>query len=385
VSEQGGSSGSSWTGERLALRANGLVAEQVLEIQRARIVGAMVEVVLELGVGEVSVAQVVQRAGVSRRTFYEIFTDREDCFLAALDDAVERIAAVVVPAYEGDGSARGTQATQRAHTRGARGGWRERIRAAITELLGLFEEDPGLGRFAVVESLAAGPRALALRNRVLDRLIAAVDEGRTQGGAGSEPSALTAEGVVGAVGSILYARLATPNGGGAGAVPVAGDSRAGKNDRALSVEGGALKGTSTLVELTSPLMGMIVLPYLGKAAAAKELARPVPAARASVQRSGGGYPFRELGMRLTYRTLRVLDAVACNPGASNRLVGDAAGVGDQGQISKLLARLARLGLIENTPGASGQGLSNAWALSEEGERVARSIRMNTKERKRGEL
>jgi AcrR family transcriptional regulator/DNA-binding MarR family transcriptional regulator len=376
VSRASGSPGSSWTGERLALRANGLVAEQVLEIQRARIVGAMVEVVLELGVGEVSVAQVVQRAGVSRRTFYEIFSDREDCFLAALDDAVERIAAVVVPAYERKGSsARGAGATQRAH------GWRERIRAALTELLGLFEEDPGLGRFAVVESLAAGPRALALRNRVLDRLIAAVDEGRTQAGTGSEPSALTAEGVVGAVGSILYARLATPDGGGAGAVPVAGDSRAGKNDRALSVAGG------TLVELTGPLMGMIVLPYLGKAAAAKELARPVPAPRPSVERNGAGagYPFRELGMRLTYRTLRVLDAVACNPGASNRLVGDTAGVGDQGQISKLLARLARLGLIENTPGASGKGLSNAWALSEQGERVAQSIRMNTQERKRGEL
>jgi AcrR family transcriptional regulator/DNA-binding MarR family transcriptional regulator len=380
VSRASGSPGSSWTGERLALRANGLVAEQVLEIQRARIVGAMVEVVLELGVGEVSVAQVVQRAGVSRRTFYEIFSDREDCFLAALDDAVERIAAVVVPAYERKGSsARGAGATQRAH------GWRERIRAALIELLGLFEEEPGLGRFAVVESLAAGSRALELRNRVLDRLIAAVDEGRTLAGAGSESSALTAEGVVGAVGSILYARLATPDGGGAGAVPVAGDSRAGKNDRALSVAGRTLKGTGSLLELTSPLMGMIVLPYLGKAVAAKELARPVPPARASVQRSGGGYPFRELGMRLTYRTLRVLDAVARNPGASNRLVGDTAGIADQGQISKLLARLARLGLIENTPGASGQGLSNAWALSEEGERVARSIRMNTKERKRGEL
>jgi AcrR family transcriptional regulator/DNA-binding MarR family transcriptional regulator len=352
----------SWTGERLALRANGLVPEQVVEIQRARIVGAMVEVVLELGVGEVSVAQVVARAGVSRRTYYEIFTDREDCFLGALDDAVQRIAAVVVPAYEGQDSPHGAQGTQR--TDGTRGtqAWRERIRAALTELLGLFDEDPGLGRFAVVESLAAGPRALALRNRVLERLIAAVDEGRAQAGAGSEPPALTAEGIVGAVASILYARLA------AGASPAAGGSRTGKEHREPApVAGGAL------VELTGPLMGMIVLPYLGKAAAARELARPAPPARAATQRSGAGYPFHELGMRLTYRTLRVLDAVARNPGASNRLIGDTAGIADQGQISKLLARLKRLGLIDNAPGASAKGLSNAWRLTEKGQGIQRAI------------
>jgi AcrR family transcriptional regulator/DNA-binding MarR family transcriptional regulator len=337
---------SSWTGERLALRANGLAPEQVVEIQRARIVGAMVEVVLELGAANVTVAHVVGRAGVSRRTYYDIFTDREDCFLAALDDAVERIAAVVVPAYQGEDPARegargargGDGARQAQRARRPRRAWRERVRAALIELLGMFEADPGLGRFVVVESLAAGPRALALRNRALSRAIAAVDEGR----AGSGPSPLTAEGVVGAVSSILYARLAVEEGG-------------------------------SLVELTGPLMGMIVLPYLGKAAAARELARPVPPVRASVQHGGVGYPFHELGMRLTYRTLRVLDAVAPNPDASNRQIADTAGIADQGQISKLLARLARLGLIDNAPGASAKGLSNKWRLTEKGRGIQRAI------------
>jgi AcrR family transcriptional regulator/DNA-binding MarR family transcriptional regulator len=356
----------------LALRANGLAPEQVVEIQRARIVGAMVEVVLELGVGEVSVAQVVARAGVSRRTYYEIFTDREDCFLGALDDAVERIAAVVVPAYRRKGSARGARA------------WRERIRTALIELLGLFEEDPGLGRFVVVESLAAGPRALALRDRVLERLIAAVDEGRTltgaQAGASSAPPALTAEGIVGAVGSILYARLAARPRTGEGASPPATDSRTVDEHREPPPAArGALEGAPEehaaggLVELTGPLMSMIVLPYLGKAAAAKELARPAPPARTATQHGGAGYPFRELGMRLTYRTLRVLDAVARNPGASNRLIGDTAGIADQGQISKLLARLKRLGLIDNAPGASSKGLSNAWRLTQQGQDIHRAI------------
>jgi AcrR family transcriptional regulator len=302
--------------------------------QRARILGAMVEVALERGASEVTVAHVVSRAGVSRRTFYEIFSDREDCLLAALEDGLERVAVVVVPAYDGKGTARGAR------------GWRERIRTALVELLGLFDEDPGLARLVVVESLAAGPRALERRNIVLERLIAVVDEGRTltgisgKVGAGAEPPALTAEGVVGAVSSILYARLA--------------GTRTGEAEQ------------QSLIELTGPLMGMIVLPYLGKAAAARELARPVPTRRASSVRVAGNYPFRDLGMRLTYRTLRVLDAVAANPDASNRLVGTYAGIADQGQISKLLSRLKRLGMIDNVAGPPGTGAPNAWRLTEKG-------------------
>ena len=84
---------------------------RVSDIQRARILAAMVDVASERGGGNVTVAHVVARSGVSRRTFYEIFQGREDCFLAALDDAIARIAAEVVPAYRQPGP------------------WRERIRA----------------------------------------------------------------------------------------------------------------------------------------------------------------------------------------------------------------------------------------------------------------
>jgi AcrR family transcriptional regulator len=327
---------------------NGLGREQVAKIQRARMLSAMLEIVLELGAGNVTVADVVQRSGVSRRTFYENFSDREECFLAALDDALERIAAVLVPAYEGE------DRTQRAHS------WRERIRAALTELLGFLDEDPGAGRLVIVESLAAGPRALERRNRVLARLIAAVDEGRLGAGA-SNPPALTAEGVVGGVASILYARLsALP------APPVIGGPGSGEEDRGKEDRG-------SFVGLTNPLTAMIVLPYLGKAAAAKELERPVPPPRTLTARNGSPYPFRDIGMRLTYRTLRVLDAIATNPDASNRLLGEASGIADQGQMSKLLRRLQRLRLIDNVIGAPGKGGPNAWRLTEKGHTVHRAI------------
>jgi AcrR family transcriptional regulator len=310
-------------GER-APRQNGLAREQVAEIQRARMLAAMVELVAEHGAGNVPVAHIVARSGVSRRTFYEIFSDRDDCFLAAFDAAVGRIASVVVPAYRGPSR------------------WRERVRAALTAALGFLDDELCLGRLLVVESLAAGPRALEQRQRVFARIVDAIDEGRGEAKKDSERAPLTAEGIAGAVCSVIHSRL-VENG-----------------------EGG-------LIELVNPLMSMIVLPYLGAAAARSELERPVPTRGERSPRSAAD-PLRELGMRLTYRTVRVLMTVAANPGSSNRVVADDSGIADQGQISKLLARLHGLGLIANTgAGAPARGEPNAWVLTGKGWEIRNAI------------
>jgi chromosome segregation and condensation protein ScpB len=80
-------------------------------------------------------------------------------------------------------------------------------------------------------------------------------------------------------------------------------------------------------------------------------------------------------MRLTYRTVRVLAAIAAEPGLSNSQISQRAGVTDQGQISKLLSRLARLQLIESAGhGGARKGASNAWRLTHRGEAVERAIR-----------
>ena len=185
---------------------------------------------------------------------------------------------------------------------------------------------------------------------MLAQIITAVDAGRSEGKTANAPPPLTAEGVVGGVLSVLHTRLLE-----------------GKRGSMLS--------------LTGPLMGMIVLPYLGPAAARKELQRPVPRASKKAParpRPVNSDPLRELPMRLTYRTVRVLMAVAAHPGSSNRAVGEEAGIADQGQISKLLARLARLGLIENTSaGAAERGGPNAWTLTERGREVHGAISEKT--------
>jgi AcrR family transcriptional regulator len=307
---------------------NGLVREepdghsQLAEIQRARILAAMVEVVAERGVGHTTIAHVVARSGVSRRTFYELFEDREDCFLAAFDDAIEQIATVVIPAYEQPDA------------------WRERIRSGLASLLELLDREPALARLTVVETLGAGPNALTRRRRALAPVIAAVDEGRDQAKDKGGPPALAAEGAVGGAFSLVHARVLQEDG-------------------------------PPLLELLNPLMSMIVLPYLGAAAARKELERPLP--EPDRTRRPRPDPLRGLGMRLTYRTVRVLIAVAQTPGASNRRLGDAAGVSDQGQISKLLARLTSLGLVENAGANSARGEPNAWRLTRKGREVEQAL------------
>ncbi len=306
---------------------HGLDRGEVQRIQRARLVRALVQIVCEHGVQGLSVAEVVSRAGVSRRTFYEQFSGNEECFLAAFDDSVQRIVARVAPAYEG----------QRR--------WQDRVRAGLLALLEFLDEDPCTGRLVFVEALGAGPRALERRTHVLDRLAAAVDEGRVTARAQGmpPPPPLAAEGAVGAVCAVLHARLLA-------------------------------RESTPLVRSANALMSMIVLPYLGPAATRAELRRPAPRARpkAAAPESDGDL-LKELGMRITYRTLRVLQSVGSNPGASNRQVGEHAGIVDQGQISKLLHRLQRLGLIENGGEDAEKGAPNAWLLTARGEAVGRAI------------
>jgi AcrR family transcriptional regulator len=311
--------------------------ERVSEIQRMRVLAAMTEVAAERGAASVSVAHIVARSGVSRRTFYELFEDREACFLAAFQDATVRITARVLPAYQGEIR------------------WRERIRAGLTALLDFLDEEPQTGRLCIVETLAAGPRALERRGEMLETLRQAVDEGRGQP-RGRELPAMTAEGVIGAVTAVLHARLAgAPSGGRSG------------NRGARS---------QSFASLLGELMAMIVLPYEGAAAASREAARSTPQ-RPLRPQTAGRDSLLDLDMRLTYRTVRVLVAIDQSPGASNRRLADSAGVADQGQISKLLARLRSLGLVENTGAGPVKGQPNAWRLTKKGQRVNQAIQIQT--------
>jgi AcrR family transcriptional regulator len=309
---------------------------EVSQIQRARLLGAAVPVVDELGWSGVTVADISARARMSRRTFYDLFANREDCLLAVLDDAVDRIERELGAASLG----------------GA--GWLERVRTGLWTILCSLDRDPALARVCVVQSARGSRMVLEARERILARLASAIDEGRSQVARGAHVPAVTGEGLVGAAMAIVYKRL--------------------------------LNGESApLTDLHRDLMGMIVLPYLGSAAAGREHKHRAPGLLARATRDAsvvaigerGEDPLREIPMRLTYRTARVLGVVAQNAGVSNRLVGEHAGISDQGQVSKLLARLQRLGLLANTGEGHARGERNAWQLTPLGERVTRQLSLDT--------
>jgi AcrR family transcriptional regulator/DNA-binding MarR family transcriptional regulator len=307
---------------------DGVPREHVTEIQRVRILMAMAEVASERGAGQASVAHIVSRAGVSRRTFYDLFEDREDCFLATFDEVIARASVPVLAAY-------------RAESR-----WRERIRAGLLALLVFFDEEPALARFCVVEALAAGPRALECRGEVVQQLVRVVDEGREARPARTpDPPPLAGEGAVGAVLAVIHARL------------VAG-------------------GPEPLISLLGSLMSAIVMPFQGGAAAQKELHRPAPSLKINPARHYGD-PLEGLDMRITYRTVRVLLAIGSGPGASNREIATAAGIQDQGQVSKLLTRLEHLGLVRNEGVGPAKGAPNAWTLTAKGQRVEEAVRVQS--------
>ena len=299
----------------------------VIEMQRRRLTHAVVEVVGEHGLEAATVGRVCEQAGVSRRTFYELFSDREECVLAGFDAEVQRLGEHVRSGYEGAGR------------------WRERLRSALEGVLEELDAQPTVGRFCVIETARAGPRVLERRRRALDALAAAVDAGRTEARSGSEPPPLTAQGVVAGAASVVQARLLEPTGNSA---------------------------SRPLVELTGPLMAMIVHPYLGAAAARRELELPAPRAPRRAPRNGAD-PFRGLPIRFTYRTALVLGTIAEEPGASNRSVAERSGIVDEGQVSRLLRRLQDCELIENHGDGHARGEPNAWALTQRGEAIHAAI------------
>ncbi|HWX43935.1 MAG TPA: TetR/AcrR family transcriptional regulator [Solirubrobacteraceae bacterium] len=304
-----------------------------MEIQRSRLLAAAVGSIDEIGYARTTVGSITDRARVSRRTFYELFTNREECLAVVLDD--------VLAAVGGEFAAAGLEGLE----------WRERVRTGLWVILSFLDREPALARVCVVQALRGGPMVLERRERILAALAAVVDEGRVEGGArGRGCTPLTAEGLVGAAFMIIYARLSR------------GERR-------------------PLADLLGELMGMIMLPYLGAAAARREQARRAPA----VSRNGHVTsarvapavidPLEGVAMRLTYRTVRVLEGVAGYPGASNRQISEQAGITDAGQVSKLLRRLERVGLLANTGPGHVKGEPNAWQLTAKGEQVARSIRI----------
>jgi AcrR family transcriptional regulator len=203
---------------------HGLTPEQVADSQRERVLAAMREEVAARGFKEVPVADVIARAGVSRKTFYELYGSKEECFVALYAHELERLTAPTLQAFAGSEP------------------WVDRLRTALGVLLGTLAADPALARICFVEVLAAGPRALARRNEAMAVLDPLFDRSNVSTAVGRErPRAVTA-GAVGYLSEVLNREIAA--------------GRAAK-----------------LPELRAELMYTLTLPFVGPHGAGLELER----------------------------------------------------------------------------------------------------------------
>jgi AcrR family transcriptional regulator len=290
---------------------------------------AAVDALEELGYDEMTVAAVTRRARVSRKTFYDVFADRGDCFTAVVDEIFTRAYSVASAAYAAESS------------------WLAATRSALHSLLCLIDEEPRLARIWFVDALA-GPQAVHERKAEVCAMLAAVVDRGGHGMADErrQPSRLTGEAIVGGISHIVQTRLGN------------GHQR-------------------PFAELLGPCMYLIALPYLGNARAMAELRRKPPAQephRKAPETPRQTETLRDMGLRVTYRTVRVLDAICQQPGISNRMVASESGIKDQGQISKLLSRLERLALIENRGLGLDSGAPNAWHITSRGFELVRSTK-----------
>lgn len=188
--------------------------------KRQRILQGMLEAVGTQGYERTTVQDALMKSGVYRQAFYDSFTDKEDCYLQALDAGSAWVELAMREAATGEAT------------------WRGRLRGALTGLLRFLDEQPEVGRALLVEVHAAGPRAVEKRTEAMARASAMMDLAREESEDGAP--AISAEAVVAGILAVLHTRLAANQ-------------------------------TSGFARLLPELMYLAVLPYFGPDAAATEM------------------------------------------------------------------------------------------------------------------
>jgi len=180
-----------WAPAQLPSGRHGLPREYVAASQRTRLIAAAVITAGEHGYAGMTVSAVIANAGVSRKTFYEFFRDREDLFIAAFDGLLREALAGASAAFERGDS------------------WPERLRNVLETGLEALARRPDAARLGFVEVLAAGPAALERREQAMRAFAGFLSPGseaaREQ--ADAEVPALMPEAVAGALYEIVYARV----------------------------------------------------------------------------------------------------------------------------------------------------------------------------------
>jgi AcrR family transcriptional regulator len=134
-----------WDGGRAAMAAS----------QRARMLDAVVRAVADRGYARVTVADIVALAGVSRRTFYEQFEDKQACFLAAYRTGTEVIIRQIIDATE----------------EAPEDDWRRRLEVGLEAYTHVLAAEPLFARTLLIDVLGAGQEAVELRQQLYELFV----------------------------------------------------------------------------------------------------------------------------------------------------------------------------------------------------------------------
>lgn len=166
-----------------------LPPEVIARSQRERLLEAAIRVVAEKGYAATTVADLTREAGISRTTFYEMFEDKEGCFLAAYDGIVDALVRRIAAAYESEEE------------------WPQRARAGLAALLEALAEEPDVARLALVDVGSAGPAAQRRFRAAMQRLTPFFEEGRDFAPGGRNLPANTSRMAIGAVTGLIADEL----------------------------------------------------------------------------------------------------------------------------------------------------------------------------------
>jgi AcrR family transcriptional regulator len=280
---------------------------------RERLIASMTVLAADRGRHGLTVERVCEHAGVSKATFYDSFSDVDDCFATAVEEAHEALWADVE---------RGVESV-------APGDWALALSAAITALLATLEAHPTLAWLCVVEPMNGVPRALAARRQLIARLAELIPAD-----ADTAPTP-TAPGSVGALWELVLQHLT------------------GQGE------------TRRLTDLAGSSIFLVLAPYVGRRAAMRHAMSPPPVPPPAPQLR----PPTSLVAGLTQLARSTLQFLAGHRGASNAEIGLAVGVPHASQMSRHLHRLEQEGLVRSIR----DGRRNAWSLTDIGEKTVAQV------------
>jgi AcrR family transcriptional regulator len=177
---------------RLPPGRHGLPREFVARNQRERLIAGLAEAVAEHGYSGTTIAHITRHAAVSRRTFYEHFSSKDECFVAAYETVMAELRARIADAFEAKSE-----------------DWPRSIKAGIAAMLGFLAAEPHLARLCMVEALVAGPVVVERYDAAIRSFVPYFEEGRE----GRSPEVLarlsptTEEALVGGMVSLISRRI----------------------------------------------------------------------------------------------------------------------------------------------------------------------------------